>query len=188
MSLQFSAASTRVSAALRAADVGRLPPAPDDDDARSRGKPSGYGEECVFVCTMFELDTSGDGVLNARGYDTTGDGRVDAVDHNRDGTIDAVLGLSRANSGDSAPTQVDERWEASVGADAWEPYAPPVQAVLRDAAARDDLPLVVVPCEASASRPVEVFISPAEARGYERDLQTGETRQVRRVGLCVPAE
>eukprot|EP01043_Picozoa_sp_COSAG02_P062114 COSAG02_NODE_8492_length_2551_cov_1.455954_2_plen_197_part_00 len=37
-----------------------------------------------------EVDTTGDGVLDAVGYDTTGDGQLDAFDTNRDGRIDAL--------------------------------------------------------------------------------------------------
>ena len=37
-----------------------------------------------------ELDTTGDGILDAVGYDTTGDGKLDAFDTNRDGKINGL--------------------------------------------------------------------------------------------------
>ena len=37
------------------------------------------------------VDTTGDGIANAMGYDTSGDGKIDALDTNLDGKIDTVL-------------------------------------------------------------------------------------------------
>jgi hypothetical protein len=37
------------------------------------------------------VDTTGDGIANAMGYDTTGDGQIDALDTNGDGRIDITL-------------------------------------------------------------------------------------------------
>eukprot|EP01047_Picozoa_sp_COSAG01_P106529 COSAG01_NODE_35633_length_529_cov_0.779070_1_plen_59_part_00 len=37
------------------------------------------------------MDLSGDGQPDAMGYDTTGDGRIDALDTNGDGQIDSKI-------------------------------------------------------------------------------------------------
>ena len=37
------------------------------------------------------VDTTGDGIANAMGYDTSGDGKIDALDTTGDGKIDTVL-------------------------------------------------------------------------------------------------
>ena len=37
------------------------------------------------------VDTTGDGIANAVGYDTTGDGKIDSLDTNGDGIIDTKV-------------------------------------------------------------------------------------------------
>ena len=37
------------------------------------------------------IDLTGDGVAESRGYDTTGDGKLDALDTNGDGALDARI-------------------------------------------------------------------------------------------------
>ena len=41
------------------------------------------------------VDTTGDGIANAMGYDTNGDGKIDALDTTLDGKIDTVLGTAK---------------------------------------------------------------------------------------------
>ena len=40
---------------------------------------------------VIPVDTTGDGVPNAMGHDTTGDGRIDAVDTDGDGRPDVYI-------------------------------------------------------------------------------------------------
>ena len=52
------------------------------------------------------LDLTGDGVSESVGYDTTGDGRVDSLDTNGDGAIDARVVRSAAVQGGRSPPTV----------------------------------------------------------------------------------
>ena len=54
--------------------------------------PSAGAQGCVPV----PVDTTGDGVANAMGFDTTGDGKVDSVDTTGDGRPDTKLQVRAA--------------------------------------------------------------------------------------------
>ena len=55
------------------------------------------------------IDTDGDGVPDALGFDTTGDGRVDALDTNMDGSIDAQAStVLRDDDGDGMYDQLED--------------------------------------------------------------------------------
>ena len=43
------------------------------------------------------IDTTGDGVANAVGSDTNGDGKIDPIDYDGDGVIDAIVPGATAN-------------------------------------------------------------------------------------------
>lgn len=45
------------------------------------------------------VDTTGDGIADSTGYDTTGDGNIDAVDNTGDGKINFTTGNSKAQVG-----------------------------------------------------------------------------------------
>ena len=70
------------------------------------------------------LDLSGDGQADAVGYDTNGDGRVDALDTNGDGKIDSKIMVSVPQASSCLPAQVlvsccaASMHTASVGLDA----------------------------------------------------------------------
>jgi hypothetical protein len=74
------------------------------------------------------IDTDGDGVPDALGYDTTGDGRVDALDTNMDGSIDAqASAVLRDDDGDGMYDQLED---ASVSFQLLRPQSVPIYAPL----------------------------------------------------------
>ena len=49
------------------------------------------------------IDTTGDGLANAVGCDTNGDGKIDSIDYDGDGVIDAIVPGATANVVGPAP-------------------------------------------------------------------------------------
>jgi hypothetical protein len=53
----------------------------------------------MHVILGVPVDTTGDGVADSTGYDTTGDGNIDAVDNTGDGKINFTTGNTKAQVG-----------------------------------------------------------------------------------------
>lgn len=53
----------------------------------------------MHVLPGVPVDTTGDGIADSMGYDTTGDGKIDAVDTSGDGKINFTTGYSKAGVG-----------------------------------------------------------------------------------------
>lgn len=59
------------------------------------------------------VDTTGDGIANAIGYDTTGDGNIDSLDCNGDGKVDMVLKRGNYNPQQQAPPSYEDSLQHS---------------------------------------------------------------------------
>jgi hypothetical protein len=61
----------------------------------------------MVVATGVPYDSTGDGVKDATGFDTTGNGKIDAIDTTGDGVINQVIGNSQVTAGDKVTATED---------------------------------------------------------------------------------